>query len=180
MGFQYKQISIEERCEIARLRAAGSSLRQIAGDKPPRYISGFRLGPGKGMKMVGRRTVHSRRASRRVMGWGQVPALHVSLATLDGSRPSRIRVRDTVSCQLPVPDGAGRPRYGKPELWFGAANWHGGFCYAPPDPCGGQASALHFSPPGFYALPLSICCPDGIVRSRRKIWAHSASEDRTE
>ena len=32
MGFQYKQISIEERCEIARLRAAGSSLRQIAAN----------------------------------------------------------------------------------------------------------------------------------------------------
>ena len=53
--------------------------RTIAGDKPPRYISGFRLGPGKGMQMVGRRTVHSRRAARRVMGWGRAPALRDSL-----------------------------------------------------------------------------------------------------
>ena len=30
--------------------------------------------------------------------------------------------------------GAGTPSYEKPELWFGTANWHGGFCYAPPRP----------------------------------------------
>ena len=24
-----------------------------------------------------------------------------------------------------------RSKYEKPELWFGTANWHGGFCYAP-------------------------------------------------
>ena len=41
MGFQYKQISIEERCEIARLRAAGSSLRQIAAnlDRAPSSVA---------------------------------------------------------------------------------------------------------------------------------------------
>jgi IS30 family transposase len=30
MGHNYTQISIEERCEIARLQAIGSSIRQIA------------------------------------------------------------------------------------------------------------------------------------------------------
>ena len=30
MGIQYQQVSIEERCEIARLRTAGHSVRQIA------------------------------------------------------------------------------------------------------------------------------------------------------
>ena len=30
-----------------------------------------------------------------------------------------------------MPAGAGTPRYEKPELWFGTANWHGGFCHAP-------------------------------------------------
>ncbi len=154
--------------------------RTIAGDKPPRYISGFRLGPGKGMKMVGRRTVHSRRASRRVMGCGQVPALHVSLATLDGSRPSRIRVRDTVSCQLPVPDGAGRPRYGKPELWFGAANWHGGFCYAPPRPLRRTSLRATFFSARLLCASTSHLLSRRYSRSRRKNWAHSASEDRTE
>ena len=41
MGFQYKQISIEERCEIARLRAAGSSFRQIAAnlDRAPSSVA---------------------------------------------------------------------------------------------------------------------------------------------
>ena len=52
----------------------------------------------------------------------------------DGKHPSRIGVRDMLSYQLPVPDGAGTPRHEKPELWFGTANWHGGFCYVPPRP----------------------------------------------
>ena len=31
-----------------------------------------------------------------------------------------------------MPAVAGTPRYEKRELWLGTANWHGGFCYAPP------------------------------------------------
>ena len=31
-----------------------------------------------------------------------------------------------------MPAGAGTPRYGKLELWLGTANWHGGYCHAPP------------------------------------------------
>ena len=31
-----------------------------------------------------------------------------------------------------MPAGSGTPRDEKPELWFGTANWHGGFCHAPP------------------------------------------------
>ena len=41
---------------------------------------------------------------------------------------SRIGVRDMLSYQSLMPAGAGTPRYEKPELWFGTANWHGGFC----------------------------------------------------
>ena len=33
-----------------------------------------------------------------------------------------------------MPAGAGTPSYEKPELWFGIANWRGGFCHAPPRP----------------------------------------------
>ncbi len=50
----------------------------------------------------------------RGLGWGQVPALHVSLWTLDMSRPSRIGVRDMLSYQSLMPAGAGTPRY---EIW---------------------------------------------------------------
>ena len=41
MGRVYDQLSLEERCEIARLRAEGRSLRQIAAavDRPPSTIS---------------------------------------------------------------------------------------------------------------------------------------------
>ena len=36
------------------------------------------------------------------------------------------------SYQSLIPAGAGTPRYEKLELWFGTANWHRGFCDAPP------------------------------------------------
>ena len=41
MGRSYKQLSLEDRCEIARLSANGSSIRQIAAalDRPPSTIS---------------------------------------------------------------------------------------------------------------------------------------------
>src|SRR6188474_198414 len=41
MGRRYKQLSLEDRCEIARLQAEGRSIRQIAADldRPPSTIS---------------------------------------------------------------------------------------------------------------------------------------------
>jgi transposase, IS30 family len=41
MGRSYGQLSLEDRCEIARLSANGSSIRQIAAalDRPPSTIS---------------------------------------------------------------------------------------------------------------------------------------------
>lgn len=41
MGLRYKQITIEERCEMARLRAAGHSVRQIAAgvDRAPSTVA---------------------------------------------------------------------------------------------------------------------------------------------
>jgi IS30 family transposase len=41
MGQRYRQFSVEERCEIARLRSAGSSLRQIAAalDRAPSSVA---------------------------------------------------------------------------------------------------------------------------------------------
>ena len=38
------------------------------------------------------------------------------------------------SYQSLMPAGAGTPRYEKLELWLGTANWHRGFCHAPPPP----------------------------------------------
>ena len=46
-----------------------------------------------------------------------------------------------LSCQSPMPAGAGTPRYEKPELWLGTANWHGG-CHAPPRPPRGTSPRL--------------------------------------
>ncbi len=40
---------------------------------------------------------------------GQAPALHFSLSTPDGSRPSRIRVRGVLSYQSPIPVAAVAP-----------------------------------------------------------------------
>ena len=40
---------------------------------------------------------------------------------------------------------AGSPRYEKPELWLGTANWHGGFCHAPPRPLRGTSPRATFS-----------------------------------
>jgi IS30 family transposase len=41
MGRKYKQLSLEERCDIARLQAEGRSVRQMAAalDRPPSTIS---------------------------------------------------------------------------------------------------------------------------------------------
>ena len=39
-----------------------------------------------------------------------------------------------LSYQSLMPAGAGTPRYEKFELWLGTANWHRGFCHAPPPP----------------------------------------------
>src|ERR1700755_2792528 len=41
MGARYRQLSLEERCAIARLREAGQSIRQIAAalDRPASTIS---------------------------------------------------------------------------------------------------------------------------------------------
>ena len=41
MGRKYQQLSLENRCEIARLQADGCSIRQIAAalDRPPSTIS---------------------------------------------------------------------------------------------------------------------------------------------
>ena len=39
-----------------------------------------------------------------------------------------------LSYQSLMPAAAGTPRFEKPELWRGTANWHGGFCYTPTPP----------------------------------------------
>ena len=62
---------------------------------------------------------------------------------LDGL--SWIGVRDMLSCQSLMPTAAGTPRYEKPELWFGTANWRGGFCQAPPRPQRGTSPRATFS-----------------------------------
>ena len=50
-----------------------------------------------------------------------------------------------LSYQSLMPAGAGTPRYEMPELWLGTANWHGGFCHAPPRPQRGTSPRATFS-----------------------------------
>ena len=52
---------------------------------------------------------------------------------------SRIGVRDMLSYQSLMPVTTGTPRYEKPELWLGTANWHRGFCHTPPRPLRGTS-----------------------------------------
>ena len=54
-------------------------------------------------------------------------------------------VRDMLSYQSPMPAAAGTPKYEKPELWLSTANWHGGFCHAPPRPLRGTSPRATFS-----------------------------------
>ena len=57
----------------------------------------------------------------------------------------RIGVRDVLSYQPLMPAGAGTPGYEMPVLWLGTANWHGGFCHAPPRPQRGTSPRATFS-----------------------------------
>ena len=74
----------------------------------------------------------------------------------DGKHPSRIGVRDMLSYQSLMLAGAGTRRYEKPEMRFGTANWHGGFCHAPPRPQRGTSPRATFPSPrpsGFRPSP---------------------------
>ena len=78
-----------------------------------------------------------------------------------------------------MPAAAGTPGYEKPELWFGTANWHGGFSHAPRRPQRGTSPALHFLVP-----PSAIGLQFGTFRRRRADievdWrAHPGSESGT-
>ena len=52
-----------------------------------------------------------------------------------------------------MPAGAGTPRYEKPELWHGTANWHGGFCHATPRPQRGTSPRATFPSPHPFWIP---------------------------
>ena len=96
---------------------------------------------------------------------GQAPALHSPLPTpLDsglrrndgrgvaGALESRL---SAFSYQSLIPAGAGTPRCEKLELWLGTANWHPGFCHAPPPPQRGTSPRTTFPSPHPSGFPLS-------------------------
>ena len=64
MGLPHKQIAIEERCEMARLRAAGSSVRQIAAglDRAPSTVA--RELKRNGSRTSGYRPVYAEQQAR--------------------------------------------------------------------------------------------------------------------
>ena len=124
MGLRYTQISIEERCEIARLRATGASVRQIAAslDRAPstvarelkRNASGTRVGTSRGMPN-----------SRPVLGAG---ADHVSngmtgCAKASCPASSRAGRRSRLPAGLPVrPAGVSYPT--RPSTGSSTDSWH--------------------------------------------------------
>ena len=56
---------------------------------------------------------------------------------------------------------AGTPRYETPEMRFGTANWHGGFCHAPPRPQRGTSPRATFPSPRIPAFAgMTIGGPD--------------------
>ncbi len=76
MGNRYRQIVIEERCEIARLQAEGKSVRQIAAavDSSPSTVS-RELKPMDRRQATSRATPSSRRerGAGVVHGWIEMP-----------------------------------------------------------------------------------------------------------
>ena len=96
-----------------------------AGDKPPHYIFSFRARPSvyKSARLAG-----GEPASRLIGG------VH------PGSE-SGTCFRSNRSCRhQPVRQGMKNL-----ELWLGTANWHGGFCQAPPRPQRGTSPRTTFS-----------------------------------
>ncbi len=75
------------------------------------------------------------------------------------------------SYQSLMPAGAGTPRYENPELWLGPANWHGGFCDAPPRPQRGTSPRATFSHSAnghrSTIRHVSTCLPSRLGSSRR-------------
>ena len=135
--------------------------------------------PHKRMKMVG----------RRVFAYCMTVLPHPSL--LDSGLRRNDETGRSNGCHLfsyqsLMPAAAGTPRYEKPELWFGTANWHGGFCHAPRRPSGGQAPRLAKSSTALHLLipPSTIGLQFGRFRRWRAgnevDWrAHPGSESGT-
>ena len=70
--------------------------------------------------------------SRNVSAW--IPAFAgMTNGEAVECRHTRGRVT-SLSYQSLIPVGTGTPRYEKPELWLGTANWRRGFCHALPPP----------------------------------------------
>ena len=81
MGTQYSQITIEERCEMARLRTAGHSIRQVAGlDRSPSTVS--------------------RELKRNDVPGATFRPMRISSPRWQGSRLERDAVRDRVLSRL--------------------------------------------------------------------------------
>ena len=70
-----------------------------------------------------------------------------------------------LSYQSLMPAGAGTPRYEKLELWHGTANWHRGFCHAPPPPQRGTSLRTTFPSPH----PLWIPALAGVTQWGRRV-----------
>ncbi|WP_375293212.1 helix-turn-helix domain-containing protein [Bradyrhizobium sp. sGM-13] len=78
MGQSYEQLSLEDRCEIARLCANGSSIRQVAAavDRSPSTVS-RELKRNRGPRSDTNRAMPSNRRERgagRALAWNGSPA----------------------------------------------------------------------------------------------------------
>ena len=110
---------------------------------------GMKTRPGQGLGLFGaapplwipapyRGTGHASDRRNDEFGAGMTRFARVpGTRTHDGKR--------LFSYQSLMPVGAGTPKYEKPELWLGTANWHDGFCHAPPRPLRGTSPRATFS-----------------------------------
>ncbi len=94
MGRSYEQLSLDDRCEIARLSASGSSVRQIATalDRSPSTISRelSAIGAGRSAKNPAMPSNRHERGAGRAVAWTGSPACAAVLEGLSrAGRPNR-------------------------------------------------------------------------------------------
>ena len=123
MGLRYTQISIEERCEIARLRATGASVRQIAAslDRAPSTVARELKRNASGTRGYQPRYAEQQARARR---WSD----HVSngmtgCAKASCPASSRAGRRSRLPAGLPVrPAGVSYPT--RPSTGSSTDSWH--------------------------------------------------------
>ena len=139
---QGMKVVVRRALQLARTSGpsqAGDKLQRYNPLSPPLWIPAFAgitmalRGPHKRMKIAGCRVGFS-------IVWWVYPSPPLD-SGFRRSDESGVYFHSNRSCRA----AAGTPRYEKPELWLGTADWHGGFCHAPRRPQRGTSPRATFS-----------------------------------